>query len=180
MEKNNRTDTTKKLVLTAMLAALCTVATMVIRIPTIGTSGYVNIGDTMVLISAWILGGPLGALAAGLGSGLADLLAGYATYVPGTFVIKAAMAFAAFFVFKALKNVTFKQVGYVVSAIVAEAIMVVGYFLYEDFLLGYGIGAASSIPSNLIQGVTCLVLAVALEGALEGGKFFGRVAGIVK
>lgn len=72
-------DSKLKLVtLSALFAALCCVATMIIRIPTIGTNGYVNIGDAIVLLSAWIIGGPYGALAAGIGSGLADLLAGYA------------------------------------------------------------------------------------------------------
>ena len=57
----------------AMLAALPCIATMVIKVPTIGTNGYVNIGDSVVVLSMWILGNPYGALAAGIGSGLADL-----------------------------------------------------------------------------------------------------------
>ena len=32
----------------AMLAALTCIATMVIKVPTIGTNGYVNIGDSVV------------------------------------------------------------------------------------------------------------------------------------
>ena len=76
----------------AMLAALTCIATMVIKVPTIGTNGYVNIGDSVVVLSMWILGNPYGALAAGIGSGLADLISGYGSYVPGTAVIKFAMA----------------------------------------------------------------------------------------
>ena len=53
---NNSTEKIVKLVLAAMFAALGCVATMIIRIPTIGTSGYVNIGDTVVLLAAWVLG----------------------------------------------------------------------------------------------------------------------------
>ena len=60
----------------AMLAALTCIATMVIKVPTIGTNGYVNIGDSVVVLSMWILGNPYGALAAGIGSGLADLISG--------------------------------------------------------------------------------------------------------
>ena len=40
----------------AMLAALTCIATMVIKVPTIGTNGYVNIGDSVVVLSMWILG----------------------------------------------------------------------------------------------------------------------------
>ncbi len=70
----------KKLVMAALFAALTTVMTMVIRIPS-PMSGYVNLGDCAVL-SAWILGPGLGCAAAGIGSMLADLL-GYPRYVPG-------------------------------------------------------------------------------------------------
>lgn len=152
----------------AMMAALTCVATMAIKVPTVGTNGYVNIGDCVVLLGAWILGNPYGALAAGIGSALADLLAGYASYVPGTFVIKFLMAFAAFAVMKLLDKIKVpKIVSFIASGIVAEAIMVLLYFLYEATLLGYGYAAAASIPSNLVQGITCLVLGVALGMSLR-------------
>ena len=67
----------RKLVLAALFAALTTVMTMVIRIPS-PMSGYVNLGDCAVLLSAWILGPGLGCAAAGIGSMLADLPAGSA------------------------------------------------------------------------------------------------------
>ena len=38
-----------KIVLTALFAALVYVATSIIRYPTFGTQGYINIGDTIVL-----------------------------------------------------------------------------------------------------------------------------------
>lgn len=161
------------LIYTALMAALTCVATMIIKVPTVGTNGYVNIGDSMVLMSAWLLGNPYGALAAGIGSGMADLLSGYASYVPGTAVIKFLMAFVGFIVFKLLKKTPLPVIiSYVISGIVAEVIMVVGYFLYEATLLGYGLPAAASIPSNIIQGVTCLVLGTVLVLALGKIPFF--------
>jgi len=48
--------------------------------------------------------------------------------------------------------------------------MVLGYFLYESTLLGYGLGAVPSIGSNSIQGVTCLVLGFIAIFALEEAK----------
>jgi uncharacterized membrane protein len=160
-----------KIVFTALFAALTYVATSIIRIPTLGTNGYVNIGDTIVLLSAWIIGGVYGGLAAGIGSALADLLAGYGTYVPGTFIIKFAMAIVAYLIFVAIKKANInKTIGYIVGGVVAELIMVFGYFLYESTLLGYGLAAAGSIPSNFIQAATCLVLAYVAIGILEGSK----------
>ena len=165
-------DSTKqnvgKIVITALFAALACVATMIIKVPTVGTNGYVNIGDTIVLLSAWMIGGVYGALAAGIGSALSDFISGYGSYVPGTFVIN--------LVFVAIKKANTKDskgmnvVAYIVSGVVAEVIMVLGYFLYESTLLGYGLGAVPSIGSNSIQGVTCLVLGFIAIFALEEAK----------
>ena len=158
-------DSTKqnvgKIVITALFAALACVATMIIKVPTVGTNGYVNIGDTIVLLSSWMIGGVYGALAAGIGSALSDFISGYGSYVPGTFVIK-------FLNTKDSKGMN--VVAYIVSGVVAEVIMVLGYFLYESTLLGYGLGAVPSIGSNSIQGVTCLVLGFIAIFALEEAK----------
>lgn len=158
-----------KLVLTALFAALTCVATMIIKVPTLGTNGYVNIGDTIVLLSAWMIGGVYGALAAGIGSALADLLSGYGTYVPGTLAIKFLMALAAYGIFKALVKMN-KTVAYIVSAVVAEVIMIAGYFLYESTLLGYGLAAVPSIGSNAIQGGACIALGLGAVIVLENTK----------
>ena len=65
--------TIRKLVLSAMFAALSYAATMVIQIPI--ATGYLNFGDGLCLLAGWILGPWYGFAAAGLGSALADLLA---------------------------------------------------------------------------------------------------------
>ena len=166
----------QRIVTASMLAAMTTIATMIIKVPTLGTNGYVNIGDTIVLLCAWLLGNPYGALAAGIGSALADLLSGYPAYIPGTAVIKFLMAFVAAIIYAGLgrKNVH-KAASYVISSAVAEVIMIAGYFLYESTILGYGLAAAASIGSNAIQGVTCMVLANALIHVLSGVKFFNNL-----
>ena len=53
----------KKLVLSALMAALVYVATSIIQIPS-PMSGYVNLGDCFVLLSGWLFhaGGPAGRL----------------------------------------------------------------------------------------------------------------------
>ena len=158
----------RKLVLAALFAALYTIMTLVIQVPS-PMQGYVNLGDCAVLLSAWVLGPLYGGAAAGVGSMLADLLSGYAHYAPGTFAIKLAMAVVAALLFQALQrrrapNVLLSQA---VSGFAAEIIMVAGYFLYEATFLGYGVAAAASIPSNMVQGITCLVLGNLLIQALS-------------
>ena len=78
---------TFKIVLASLFAALTCVATMFIRIPS-PVSGYLNLGDGFVLLSAFLLGPALGSVSAGIGSVLADLLSGYPMYAVGTLVIK--------------------------------------------------------------------------------------------
>ena len=143
----------RKLVLAALLAALVCVATMVVQIPS-PMQGYVNLGDCFVLLSGWPLGTRWGAAAGGIGSMLADLLLGYGHYAPGTLIIKGVMALAAALIFKAFRK---NGAGALVSGVVAEIIMVAGYFGYAGLLLGKGIGAAASIPGNLVQGAVGLV-----------------------
>ena len=143
----------RKLVLSALMAALVYVATSIIQIPS-PVNGYVNLGDCFVLLSGWLLGPWWGAAAGGIGSMLADLLLGYGHYAPGTLIIKGAMSLVAALIFKAFGKNT---VGALVSGVVAEIIMVAGYFGYAALLLGKGIGAAASIPGNLVQGTVGLV-----------------------
>ena len=45
----------QKLVVSALMAALTYVATMVVQIPS-PMNGYVNLGDCFVLLSGWLLG----------------------------------------------------------------------------------------------------------------------------
>ena len=153
----------QKITVASMLAAMTCVATMIIKVPTIGTNGYVNIGDALVLISAWIMGNPYGALAAGIGSALADILSGYASYAPATAVIKYAMAFfCALISTSMIRNNSKRFLAHIVGSVVAEVIMIAGYFAYESTVLGYGLAAAASIVSNAVQGGVCIVLGNAL------------------
>lgn len=65
----------KMMVMTALFIALGYVATSLLVIPIPG-GGYLNLGDTIVLLGAYLLGPVYGAVAGGLGPALADLLAG--------------------------------------------------------------------------------------------------------
>ena len=56
----------QKLILAALFAALTYVATNIIHIPTPATNGYVNLGECMVLLGAFLLGPLYGAAAGGI------------------------------------------------------------------------------------------------------------------
>lgn len=147
---------TKKLVMAALLAALTCVTTMIITVPS-PLKGYLNLGDSIVLLSGWLLSPAYGFLAAGLGSAMADIFSGYVIYAPATFVIKGLMAFVACIGFKSLSKFMNNRLSRIISGAAAEVLMVVGYFIFEGFMYGF-LPSAVNIPANSVQGVAGLIL----------------------
>ena len=161
-------EKTKKLVTAALLAALTCVATMIVKIPS-PLKGYLNLGDCVVLLAGWILSPGYGFLAAGLGSGLADVFSGYVIYAPATFLIKGSMALVAFFGYKMLHKRLGSLASNILSGIAAEVLMVLGYFVFEGFLYGF-IPSLVNIPANGVQGVAGVIIGVVLIKFLEKSK----------
>ena len=148
----------KRIVISALLAALACVATMIIKIPT-PLNGYVNLGDCVVLLSGWLLSPGYGFLAAGLGSALADLFSGYAAYAPATFIIKGAMALVAFYCLRLMSKRIGRLVSQIIGAVLAELVMVAGYFVFEGFLYGFA-PSVVNIPANAVQGIAGIIIGI--------------------
>ena len=159
---------TKKIVMAALMAALACVATMIIKIPS-PLKGYLNLGDCIVLTAGWLLSPTYGFLAAGLGSAMADVFSGYVTYAPATFIIKGLMALIAFYGFKLLNKKIGNLPSRIISGIVAEIVMILGYFVFEGFLYGF-IPSAVNIPANGVQGIAGLIIGVILIKVFEKSK----------
>lgn len=157
-----------KISLAAVFAALIYVATMFFTIPLPG-NGYANLGDSFIIIAGFILGPLYGILAAGIGAGLADLTLGYVIYAPATFVIKAVMALAVYYGFKMLNEhfIKNKYIAVVICAVVAEIIMVAGYFAFEVPLYGIEV-ALMDIPGNAVQGLVGVVVSSVVYNVLQG------------
>jgi len=161
MSKNK---STRRLVQAALFAAIVFAATLIhVHIPGMLT-GYVNLGDCMVLVSGVLLGPLYGGLAAGLGSAMADFLHGYMIYVPGTFCIKLLVALTASLLYRVFsgKSREYKPLPIVISGILAETVMVVGYFLYEGAVIP-GINYAAAllgVPGNCMQAVLGVTVSV--------------------
>lgn len=161
-------NTTQKLAIAALLAALTCVATMIIKIPS-PLKGYLNLGDCIVLTAGWMLSPLYGFLSAGLGSALADLFSGYALYAPATFLIKGLMALAAWFIYKALRKKINNPVSRIISGLIAEIIMILGYYVFEGFMYGFS-ASLVNVPANAVQGAAGLILGFALIKAFEKTK----------
>ena len=156
----------KKLILTALFAALACVATMAIRIPTPGTGGYIHPGDAIVILSGVILGPGWGFLAAGIGSALADLMGGYFVYVPITFAIKGLVALCSGMIYRKMGKTSHLHYMAVALGGIADIILVAGGYFVCDIPLYGAAASAMSIPANLIQGVSGLVIALILYPVL--------------
>lgn len=158
----------KKLCIMGLLIALTCVATMCVHIPIPATNGYINIGDSIILIAAVFFGGPVGLAAGGIGSALADLLLGYTNYVPITLVVKGIEGLMAAQI--AGKSKGFFTIRKMTAAVVSVIWMVAGYFISETVL--YGTGAAlSSVASNCIQAAVSLILFIVLGCALNSANY---------
>ena len=156
---------TKRIVITALMAAMVCVATMIIKIPS-PMKGYLNIGDCIVLLCGWLLAPGYGFVAAGLGSALADMFSGYLTYAPATFLIKGSMALIAFACFKLMNKRIGRLPSQIIGAVLAEIVMVLGYYVFEGFMYGF-IPSAVNIPANAVQGAAGLILGIILVKVFE-------------
>ena len=158
-------NTTQKIVISSLFAALICVATMLIKIPS-PLKGYINLGDGIVLLAAWVLPLPYGLVAAGLGSALADLFSGYVVYAPATFAIKALMVVVAYSCYKLFTKKTKSTISRIFSGILAEIVMILGYFLFEGILYGF-VPSLVNIPANAVQAVAGIIIGVVLITVFE-------------
>lgn len=154
-------DRVRVLTLAALFTAMATVATLLIQVPT-PTKGYVNLGDSIVNIAAWVLGPVYGAAAAGIGSALADIISGYVIYAPVTLVVKATMAVVSYYVLKTASKSSGPLISRIAAASAAEVVMIVGYALFEAVLYHSFATAFTGVPANAVQGTLGAAVSVAV------------------
>ncbi len=171
--KIRENDKVYKIVLTALMAALCYVAFAFLKIP-IPTFGgdYValHIGNAFCVLAALLLGGGYGGLAGSLGMTIADLLDPvYITSAPKTFVLKFCIGFISGFVAHKVAKITKEHdARYVakwtliasVAGLGFNVVMdpIAGYF-YKNYVLGVQSDAAK-IMSTWAAAGTLVVMAV--------------------
>ena len=140
--ENKNDKKTKRLALAGQLCGATLLLTL-LSIPLPSGYGYVNLGDAGVYLCALLLPGGLGALAAGVGAALADLILGWAVYPPVTLLIKGLTALLAGL---ALRRA--KKAGLPLSLLCC-LLVPLGYFLYETILLTAPVAAVNVLPNAL-------------------------------
>lgn len=173
-------EKTTKIIMTGLMMAMIVAATILIIIPVPFGNGYIHLGDAIIFLSVLILGWKYGAIAAGFGSAMADILVGYAIWSPWTLFVKGTMAaLMGIFIARAMRKPGRGVLGVplyqLVGMILAGLVMVAGYYIAEGVIYGNFITAALGIPWNIVQFGTGAVLAVLLSAALyktPARKFF--------
>ena len=193
--KNRDNDKVYKLVLTALMAALCYVAFTFLKIP-IPTPGgdttALHIGNAFCVLAALLLGGAYGGVAGSLGMTIADLLDPvYITSAPKTFILKLCIGLIAGFVAHNIAHITEEHdskyiVKWSLIASVAglgfNVVMdpIVGYF-YKNYILGVESSAAKIMATwaagatlvNAIVGTSVVVVVyMAVRPVLKKARLF--------
>ena len=146
--------------MTAVCMALTCIATMLIQIPI--PLGYAHLGDSVILITAYLFGPVVGALAGGIGS------AGYPVWAVPTLLIKTIMPLIACYIFQ--NKVSRKpviSVRVLVGAVVTLLFMTAGYVFFGGILYGsWALGLASA-PGLLLKSVVNLIVFIVVGTGLS-------------
>ena len=155
-----RDKKTKLLCVSALLAAVTYIFTAVIHIPS--HTGYTHVGDAFLYLAASLLPMPYGALAGALGEMMADLLGGYAMWLPATGVIKVLTALC--FTSKGEKLLCRRNV---LALLPAFVLCVGGYYLYEALLPGNWIAPLGGVPGYCVQVAASAAVYLAVARILD-------------
>jgi uncharacterized membrane protein len=156
----------RRIARSALLVALTAAATLVVRIPTPATQGYINVGDAVIFVTALLFGTRPAAVAGGIGSALADLIGGYTFWAPFTLLIKGGEGLIAGLLFRRFGRSLRRPWGIALAfpaLALAGGWMVLGYYLVEARLYGWGPASAAAIGNAFQAGVS---IALGLPGAV--------------
>ncbi len=159
---------TKGLVITAMMSALVLVFTAFVnvKIPFLASNGgLIHLGNIPLFIAAIIFGKKTGCIAGAIGMGLFDLLSGWVSWAPFTFIIVGLMGFTVGLITEKKEHKKFGW--YLLAVAVALLIKIAGYYIAEVVLYGNMLAPLTSIPGNIVQvsvaGIIVLPLAKQLS-----------------
>lgn len=164
-------------VVTAVFAALIAVMTAYIKMNTGINNGYLHFGDSMIYLAACTLPLPYAMLAAAIGGGMADILAGVAVWAPFTAVIKAlnVLPFALVYACKWTKSPhKLLNAATAPMPVASGLITVFGYLLAEGILYTFPT-AWTSVPISIIQAAGSAAIFYAAAIALDKINFKSRI-----
>jgi len=170
---------TRKLVLNALMIALVFLITYLpfLHIPSPIVQGYFNIGDSIIMITAILLGRKSGFIAGAIGSALADLVYGAFIFVPITFIVKGLEGYIVGLIANKKSDKAPSNNRRIISLVVGALVMASGYFIFEFTIIRFydktlAITAiVAELPGNLIQGAVSAIVAYAFVAVIDRSKF---------
>lgn len=150
----------KRISVVALFVAVIMVTTAYVKIP-IGF-GYIHVGDIFIMLSCFFLPIPLCLTTGVIAATLADLIAGYVTYMPITAFAKMLLVIFCRLAFRKNKPKIWEMI---VFPIIGNALMVTSYFIFEGFYYGWAASIAN-LPMQLIQPAISIPVAIVTIFAL--------------
>ncbi|NLA78860.1 MAG: ECF transporter S component [Erysipelothrix sp.] len=142
----------KWLALASLLMALIALVTIVGMVPIVW--GYLNLGDSVIMLSATLLPIHISFIIGGAASAFADVWMGYSQYAIFTLIIKGMEGLMVGYLYQRLSSKLRKFVPFVVGGLwIAMAYGGVDALLYQDWHVGlasFGLNSIQGFASALI------------------------------
>ncbi|MBE3519616.1 MAG: ECF transporter S component [Firmicutes bacterium] len=155
-----RSRRTRAIAIGALGTALVATATAFLKIPIPTGYGYIHLGDGLIYGIAASFGPVLATVSGGLGSAVADLLAGYPAWMPWSIAIKGLTGYL-------VGSLVTRRKLHKVPAMVAGALVTIAGYSLGAFVL-YG---AAAVPAeflfDLIQTGSGVVVGLGISRLLE-------------
>jgi uncharacterized membrane protein len=140
---------TRLIALVAVMSALVLALTY-IRVAQTPPGGYIHLGDIAINFAALAFGPLVGAVAGGVGTGLADVIGGYPLFAIASLIVHGLQGY----VVGRVAHGKTDWLSMALAVIGGGAVVVVGYFIAEATFLGFGPAVAlQEVPWNIVQEV---------------------------
>nr|WP_319487649.1 ECF transporter S component [uncultured Caproiciproducens sp.] len=180
--------TTVNIALTGLMGALVLVGTYLnIPIPVPGDKTMIGLGNVFCILSGLLLGPVYGGAAAGVGSFVFDLTAGWASSAPFTLVFKFMMAFVCGTIAYS-GNKSARKLSRLIIAAIAGSLsycaLYLGYSYVKELLIGSAVQvvnikiatkAAATLTNAVIADVVAVPLYIAIRKALGKNHLDGKL-----
>lgn len=152
-----------RVALVAVMIAVTTVFTLLVRVPIPATQGYFNFSDVAIVFASVAFGPWVGLVAGGIGTALADLVGGYAQWAPLSLLAHGLEGLAIGLLVRR-RTLPHMLVAWAVGSIVMVGLYYLGSALV---LVGDWAVPLAEIPLNLVQAGAGAVVGIPLYYAVR-------------
>ena len=155
----------------AVLTAITALFTYVVRIPIAPTRGYLNLGDVAIFFTALTFGPVSALIAGGVGTAIADIVAGYSQWAPISLVVHGLQGLVIGLIAGTSLSAEGLSAGgrtlrWVLAGLGGAVVMCGGYLLSGTFMVGFA-AAVVELPGNVLQNAAGAVGGVPLAIAIR-------------